>query len=152
MPFRILSKSEKQQQVATLSGEDQEVKIRFSFWAVIVAAAGKHIGRGYPWKGFGKGHGDSPVRPSTFESKTRPPRFEGPASVEEMLKELQSVLKESSSALIAIEADQNTQMLAAAQGLANKVIKLINICWKCVFLYSCVCLMSTFHAAALVSN
>nr|GEU91740.1 hypothetical protein [Tanacetum cinerariifolium] len=33
-------------------------------------------------------------------------QFEGPASVEDMLKELQSVLKESLSALIALEADQ----------------------------------------------
>ncbi|GJR27098.1 plant UBX domain-containing protein 10-like protein [Tanacetum coccineum] len=53
---------------------------RFPFWAVIVAAAGQSI---------------SLLR-----------QFEGPASVEEMLKELQSVLKESSSALIALEADQ----------------------------------------------
>ncbi|GJR89607.1 hypothetical protein Tco_0213618, partial [Tanacetum coccineum] len=102
----------------------------FSFWAVIVAAAGKHIGRGYPWKGFGKGHGDSPVRPSTFESKTRPPRFEGPASVEEMLKELQSVLKESSSTLIAIEADQHyhstfKEILAVKRGIEKFQFHLI---------------------------
>nr|GEX25955.1 hypothetical protein [Tanacetum cinerariifolium] len=53
---------------------------RFPFWAVIVAAAGQSI---------------SLLR-----------QFEGPASVEDMLKELQSVLKESLSALIALEADQ----------------------------------------------